>query len=44
MKRDATARQDRLLKAALLGAGVVTLTWWTLLACGVWRAIEWVAA
>lgn len=44
MKRRATVLQDRLMKAALLGAGVATLTWWTLLACGVWQAIEWASA
>ncbi len=34
--------QDRLLAAGLIGAGVLTLTWWTLIACGLWRAIAWV--
>ncbi|MBB5760410.1 hypothetical protein ABEV34_03650 [Methylorubrum rhodesianum] len=28
----------------LLGALVVTLTWWLIVAHGVWLAVEWVSA
>ncbi|GEO99166.1 hypothetical protein [Methylobacterium haplocladii] len=42
MQMQAAGFQDRLLKVGLIGAGVLTLTWWTLIACGLWRAIEWV--
>ncbi|MCE4222443.1 hypothetical protein HCU64_01650 [Methylobacterium sp. C25] len=32
---------DRLFKTGLIGAGALTITWWALIACGVWRALEW---
>lgn len=38
------AVRNRVVKAGFVGAGALTLTWWTLLACGVWRAIEWMVA
>lgn len=44
MKKRVSDLQGRLMKAALMAAVVVTLTWWTLLACGVWQAIEWASA
>lgn len=44
IQKDRVRLQDRLLTAGLIGAGVLTLTWWTLIACGLWRAIEWVGA
>ncbi|GEP10690.1 hypothetical protein MGN01_25350 [Methylobacterium gnaphalii] len=30
-----------LFKTGLIGAGALTVTWWVLIACGVWRAMEW---
>lgn len=36
--------RDRLLMAGLIGAGALTMTWWTIIACGVWQAIEWASA
>lgn len=32
---------DGLFKTGLIGAGALTITWWALIACGVWRAMEW---
>jgi hypothetical protein len=32
---------DGLVKTGLIGAGALTITWWALIACGVWRAMEW---
>lgn len=32
-------RQERLLVAGLVGVVALTMTWWTMLACGLWMMI-----
>lgn len=36
--------QDKLLKAGLVGAGLLTVTWWTACGAGVWLAVSWAMA
>ena len=42
--RQKRCMRERLVLAGLIGAGIMTLTWWTMLAAGLWSAYEWAMA
>lgn len=33
--------QNKLIKAGLVGTGLLTLTWWTAWGAGLWFAVSW---